>query len=93
MITILKFEADWCRPCQEIKPIIRDLVEDFENVTLKEIDVVNSPELAAQYNVRNIPYLVFEKDGSFLGKSVGAKTKDEYAKLLVEYGGYSEKYT
>lgn len=69
---ILKFSAEWCGPCKALKQNLKSI--DFP---IEEIDVQENEELAAMYNIRNIPTLIYlDEDGKILHRSVGLVTKD-----------------
>lgn len=64
MKTLLKFEADWCGPCQQIKPLVQDVLADQQDVTLKTINVDDkaNEDLVMRHGVRAIPTLVLLDD-------------------------------
>ena len=66
MKTLLKFEADWCGPCQQIKPLVSDVLSTHSDVELKTINVdeQQNKQLVAMHGVRAIPTLVLLDDGS-----------------------------
>jgi thioredoxin 1 len=78
-IEVLKFSAAWCGPCRVLAQTLKDVVG------IKNIDVNENIELSAQYGVRNIPLIVFLRDGKELGRVSGAITKEKYEELINEY--------
>ncbi|WP_373941605.1 thioredoxin [Polaribacter sejongensis] len=61
---VFDFYAEWCGPCQTLLPTINKLADELKSdVTIKKINVDDYPELAAKFNVRNIPTLIFFKNG------------------------------
>lgn len=76
-IEVLKFYASWCGPC-------RVLSERLEGETLTEINVDQDHETAIKYKIRNIPVLVFKKDGLEVHRTVGLITKHEYDLIMDE---------
>ena len=65
--------ATWCGPCRMVGPIISELVEENDDV-------------AADYGIRNIPTILFFKNGKLVDKFVGAASKailDEKFKALL----------
>ena len=78
-IEVLKFSASWCGPCKELTKTL----EGVEGI--KNIDVNENMELSAQYGVRNIPLLVFLKQGKELGRISGAISKEKYEEILNDY--------
>ena len=83
MIEIKKFEADWCGPCRMLKPTFQKLEETFGNsVKFSYINVDEQQELASQYNVRSIPFVVIEKNGEVVQQVTGAQSSMTYENIL-----------
>lgn len=74
---VIDFWAEWCGPCRMIAPIVEELAAEYEGkVVVTKCDVDSNDDVAAEYKVRNIPTLVFLKDGQLVDKHVGAISKD-----------------
>lgn len=82
-ITVLKFEAKWCGPCQAIQPIWEELQKDTSNI-YKAIDIDDNPQLRADYHVRTIPLFIAIKDGKEVARKQGAATVRELKDWLDE---------
>lgn len=73
---LVDFWATWCGPCKMISPIIDTVaVEMAGQAKVGKVDVDASPDLASRYGVRNIPTLLFFKDGKVVKTQVGACSK------------------
>ena len=73
---VIDFWAQWCGPCKLIGPYIEELAEEYKDkVVIGKCDVDENEDLPAQFRVRNIPFVVFIKDGKVVAKNVGATTK------------------
>jgi thioredoxin 1 len=72
MKEILYFSAPWCGPCRNFKPIMESV---SNSMPVRFINVDENPQLAAQYNVRSVPMLVFLKDGQEADKTIGVLTE------------------
>lgn len=74
---IIDFSATWCGPCKKLAPIIDEIAEEFTGkINVCKCDVDDNEELAAMYGVRNIPTVVFIKDGKEVDRTVGALPKN-----------------
>lgn len=74
---MIDFWAEWCGPCKTISPLVDELSQDYEGkAIIGKVDVDNNPQIAAKYGVRNIPTILFLKNGEVVDKSVGAVSKD-----------------
>jgi len=80
---LVDFWAEWCGPCRMIAPIIEELAKEFEGrAVVVKCDVDNSPGVAAKYGIRNIPTVLFFKDGKIADKQVGAVPKNSFLTKL-----------
>jgi thioredoxin len=72
-ITLVDFTAPWCAPCRAIAPVLEQLAEEAEDLTVVALDVDASPELASAYGVTSFPTLIFFRDGRVVHRLVGAR--------------------
>jgi thioredoxin 1 len=83
---LVDFWAEWCGPCKMIGPVLDQVATDLAGqAKVGKLNVDDSPQLAAKYNVRSIPFLLFFKNGEVKDQIVGANvTKEQLkAKLLA----------
>ena len=81
---LVDFWAEWCGPCRMVGPIIEEISNEFSGKALVvKCDVDNSPAVAAKYGIRNIPTILFFKDGKIADKQVGAVPKGNFVTKLT----------
>jgi thioredoxin 1 len=80
---IVDFWAEWCGPCRMVGPIIEEVGVDYEGkVVVTKLDVDSNPGVTAKYGIRNIPTILFFKNGEVADKQVGAVPKSAIVNKL-----------
>ena len=76
---VVDFWATWCGPCRMVSPIISELAEQYDGrIIVGKCDVEENEDLAADFSIRNIPTILFFKNGEIVDKMVGAQTKQKF---------------
>lgn len=80
---VVDFWAEWCGPCKAIAPVLEELGQEYAGrVTIAKVNVDEHPGLAARYQVRSIPTLLFFKGGQVVDQVIGAVPKTQIRKRL-----------
>jgi thioredoxin 1 len=79
---IVDMWALWCAPCRMVAPILEQLEEENKQIKFVKCNVDESPEIAQQLNIRNIPTILYFKSGELVSSQVGANTKSTYQKTI-----------
>ena len=78
---LVDFYADWCGPCRMVSPIVDEIAEERNDITVGKVNVDDENALAMKYGVMSIPTLIVFQDGQEKARIVGARPK---ADILVE---------
>lgn len=85
-LIVIDFWATWCGPCRILSPTVDELAKEFEGrATVAKCNVDDCEDIAAQFGIRNIPTLVFVKNGSVVDRTVGVLPKQEIAAKIQLY--------
>lgn len=72
-IAVVDFWAPWCGPCKMIGPIIEELAEEYkDSAVIGKVNIDDNADISVKYRVRNIPTVLFIKNGEVVDKAVGA---------------------
>jgi len=79
---LVDFWAEWCAPCRQIAPIIKDLASNYDGrIKIVKVNVDDSHQTAEAYGVRSIPAILAFKDGQVVEQMIGARPKASFVEL------------
>jgi len=85
-LVLVDFNAVWCGPCKQLKPIVtKQVKENSTKVELFEVDVDKNPKVASTMNITGIPLLILYKQGKEVWRSMGLIDESELAGKLKQF--------
>jgi thioredoxin 1 len=80
---IVDFWAEWCGPCRMVGPIVSEIGDDFKGKAIVgKLDVDSNPGVTQKFGIRNIPTILYFKNGVVADKQVGAVGKSALVSKL-----------
>jgi thioredoxin 1 len=81
---LVDFWAEWCAPCRQLAPTIKELAEEYgEKLRVVKVDVDANPRTAAKMQVRAMPTLLVIKGGAVVGQLVGRQAKEKIKAMIA----------
>ena len=83
---LVDFFAEWCGPCEMIKPVLEELKKKMGNkIIILKIDIDKNISLSSEYRIQSVPTLVLWKQGEIIWRQSGALSLNELEQVLSSY--------
>lgn len=80
---LIDFWATWCGPCRVLGPTVDEVASEYEGkVIVAKCNVDDCEDIAVRFGIRNIPTLMYFKDGEMVSRSAGLVSKAEITAKL-----------
>jgi len=81
---LVDFYAEWCVPCKQIPPILKEVKEEFrQQLRIIKVDVDRNPNIATKYQIKSVPTMMLFKNGEAKWIGAGVRSVNEL-KLIVQ---------
>ncbi len=85
-LALVDLSAEWCGPCRMVSPIIHELATEYDGrIVAGELNVDENPITTGKFKVRNIPTVLYIKNGEVVDKQVGAVPKASFKALIEKH--------
>lgn len=83
-LVLVDFYADWCGPCKMQSPVLEEVSNEMDNVTIVKLNVDNDPAIAQKFNVMSIPTLMLFKHGDAIATTVGFQARPQLIDFIKQ---------
>ena len=84
-LVVFDFYAVWCNPCKVLSGIMDNIAKDYPNVNFYKSDVEQNVNLTDKMGIRNVPTVIFFKDGKRLDTVSGLLPDKTYINIIKNY--------
>ncbi len=83
--TIIDFWAEWCAPCRQIAPIVKELAVEYgDRVKIVKMDIDANPQTPGKFGVRSIPTVLAFQGGQVVEQLVGARPRKDFEEMVAK---------
>lgn len=84
-LVLVDFWAEWCGPCRQLGPILEEIDEETNYLTVYKMNVDDAPETPSRFEIRSIPTMFLFKDGKQVGVKIGLNTYSDIKSWIESY--------
>lgn len=84
-LTLVEFSAPWCPPCKALLPILEELAQAEDAVSIYQVNCDDHPALASEFGVMGMPTVFLFRSGEPLEKLVGLRPKPAYEAVIRKH--------
>lgn len=85
-LVLVDFYAEWCGPCQVMKPILKELKDALgSDITILKVDVDRNPSASQKYSIKGVPTLILFRKGQIIWQHSGVLSVEQLKKVVLQY--------
>jgi thioredoxin 1 len=81
---VIDFYAEWCAPCQAMKPMFEKASQEFKKVNFFKVNVDQNQRIASEFGVRSLPTIILVKDGEEVERITGVTYEEKLKEKIRE---------
>lgn len=85
-LVIVDFAASWCGPCKKLEPVLEQIGQTHDELTVVKVDVdgQDARKLMEKYGVSSYPTMIIIRDGEEVGRMRGYNDEEKILKYLED---------
>lgn len=81
---LLMFWGSWCPVCKQAEPMLKEILNENNNFSIKKMNVDRNPHIATKYEVMGTPNFCLFKKGKLINRRVGSQSKQQIIQMIEE---------
>lgn len=82
---LVDFFAVWCGPCKMLSPILEQVNNDLENITIAKVDIDEALPLAKKFGIMSVPTMILFVKGEEKERLIGLRQKSQIIETVKKY--------
>ena len=82
-MVLVDFWAPWCMPCRMLGEVLNEVSHEMDNLVIGKVNVDENSELAQEFRVSSIPFVVLYKNGQMVKSFLGYRNKADLLKEIL----------